>query len=131
MPWHDRMLVGTTEVRFHGDPAQVQPGAHEINYLLGVVQQYFPARRRAGAANILAAFAGLRVLPAGSGHAFHRSRDTLLEPDRPLRPRVLSVYGGKLTTWRAVAARALQQLAASLPARRARARTDALRLSPP
>jgi glycerol-3-phosphate dehydrogenase len=41
---------------------------------------------------------------------------------------VLSIYGGKLTTWRAVAARALAQLAASLPERRPRARTDQLPL---
>jgi glycerol-3-phosphate dehydrogenase len=43
---------------------------------------------------------------------------------------VLSIYGGKLTTWRAVSARALARIAASLPLRRALARTDALPLSP-
>jgi glycerol-3-phosphate dehydrogenase len=41
---------------------------------------------------------------------------------------VLSIYGGKLTTWRAVSQRALQRIAGSLPRRRAIARTDQLPL---
>ncbi len=130
MPWRQQLLVGTTEVRFHGDPAAVAPAPHEIHYLLGVLRHYFPKYRDPAASQLRAAFAGLRVLPAGGGHAFHRSRETLLVPDRGTRPRVLSIYGGKLTTWRAVAARALAQIAASLPARRAVARTDELELQP-
>ena len=68
------------------------------------------------------------MLPAGSDRAFHRSRETQLVPDRRQRPRVLSVYGGKLTTWRAVSQRALSAIAGSLPRRRAVARTDQLPL---
>jgi glycerol-3-phosphate dehydrogenase len=130
MPWRGQMLVGTTEVRFHGDPSAVAPGAHEIHYLLGVLRHYFPRLRDAAASPVRGAFAGLRVLPAGGGHAFHRSRETMLVADRAARPRVLSIYGGKLTTWRAVSARALARVAAALPVRRARARTDQLELRP-
>lgn len=128
MPWHGRTLVGTTEVRFHGDPAAVTPAAHEIHYLLSVLRHYFPHWRGDGMPQVVSAFAGLRVLPGSGGHAFHRSRETLLHKDRDRQPRVLSVYGGKLTTWRAVADRALQSVAASLPQRRALARTDRLLL---
>ena len=128
MPWKGHTLVGTTEVRYRGDPAQVHPAAHEIHYLEGVLHHYFPRWRGAGLPALLGSFAGLRVLPGGEGHAFHRSRETLLCTDRAQRPRVLTVYGGKLTTWRAVAQRALQQVAASLPQRRAVARTDQLML---
>ncbi len=130
MPWHSQLLLGTTEVRFHGDPAAVAPGPHEIHYLLGVLRHYFPRFRDAGASQVQRAFAGLRVLPAKGGHAFHRSRETLLVCDRESRPRMLSIYGGKLTTWRAVSARALGQIADSLPQRRALARTDQLELHP-
>jgi glycerol-3-phosphate dehydrogenase len=130
MPFRGQLMVGTTEVRFHGDPATVAPGAHEVHYLLGVLRHYFPRFRDAAASQPRAGFAGLRVLPAGGGHAFHRSRETLLVTDRPARPRVLSIYGGKLTTWRAVSERALARCAASLPVRRARARTDMLELHP-
>ena len=128
MPWKGRTLVGTTEVRFRGDPATVTPAAHEIHYLQGVLHHYFPKWRGAGEPAMLGAFAGLRVLPGGEGHAFHRSRETLLHTDRVVKPRLLSVYGGKLTTWRAVAQRALRIVGASLPQRPARARTDRLML---
>ena len=128
MPWKGHTLVGTTELRYRGDPAEVHPAAHEIHYLQSVLHHYFPRWRGAASPPVLGSFAGLRVLPSGEGHAFHRSRETLLHTDRAQRPRVLSVYGGKLTTWRAVAARALQQVAASLPQRRAAARTDQLML---
>jgi len=130
MPWRGQLLLGTTEVRFRGDPSTVTPGPQEIHYLLGVLRHYFPRYRDAGAAELRGAFAGLRVLPAGGDHAFHRSRETLLTPDRSQRPRMLSIYGGKLTTWRAVSARALRMIAASLPQRRAPARTDQLELLP-
>ena len=128
MPWRGKLLVGTTEVRFHGDPATVAPGAQEIHYLQAVLRQYFPRFRAAGASQPIASFAGLRVLPAGEGHAFHRSRETLLTTDRPVHPRLLSIFGGKLTTWRAVSARALAMIAPSLPQRHAAARTDQLEL---
>jgi glycerol-3-phosphate dehydrogenase len=130
MPWRSQLLLGTTEVRFHGDPATVTPGPHEIHYLLGVLRHYFPRFRDPAASQVQRAFAGLRVLPAKGGHAFHRSRETLLVCDRDSRPRMLSIYGGKLTTWRAVSARALGLIAPSLPQRRAVARTDQLELHP-
>jgi glycerol-3-phosphate dehydrogenase len=130
MPWRAQLLLGTTEVRFHGDPAAVAPGPHEIHYLLGVLRHYFPRFRDPAASQVQRAFAGLRVLPAKGGHAFHRSRETLLVCDRDSHPRVLSIYGGKLTTWRSVSARALAHIAASLPQRRAIARTDQLELHP-
>jgi glycerol-3-phosphate dehydrogenase len=130
MPWRAQLLLGTTEVRFRGDPAAVAPGPHEIHYLLGVLRHYFPAFRDAARSQVRSAFAGLRVLPAKGGHAFHRSRETMLVTDRDSRPRMLSIYGGKLTTWRAVAARVLAQIAPSLPQRDAVARTDQLELHP-
>jgi glycerol-3-phosphate dehydrogenase len=130
LPWQGQLLLGTTETRHRGDPGHCAPSAAEVAYLLGVLKHYFPAWRSPGSAEVRGCFAGLRVLPRGSGHAFHRSRETLLLTDRDHAPRVLSIYGGKLTTWRAVAQRAMARIAASLPARRARAHTDRLPLHP-
>jgi glycerol-3-phosphate dehydrogenase len=130
MPWkQQQLLVGTTESRFNGNPSRVTASPAEIHYLLGVLKHYFPRWRTLPEHAAVESFAGLRVLPAGSGHAFHRSRETQLVPDRGPQPRVLSIYGGKLTTWRAVSARALRRIAGSLPSRQARARTDELPLS--
>ena len=128
MPWRDRIAVGTTETRFKGDPDHVVPLRSEKRYLLEVFRNHFPAYRNA---HIEAAWAGLRVLPAGKGHAFHRSRETILVTDRPDKPRVLSIYGGKLTTYRSTALKVLKQLEGSLPPGTARADTADLPLKPP
>lgn len=129
IPWKGQLMVGTTETRYRGDPSLVAPLPSEVHYLLGVLKHYFPRWRQVTEQDLTETFAGLRVLPAGGDRAFHRSRETQLVPDRRRRPRVLSVYGGKLTTWRAVAQRALDQITGSLPRRPAVARTDQLPLT--
>jgi glycerol-3-phosphate dehydrogenase len=114
MPWQGRILLGTTETAFHGDPAAVAPRPEEIEYLLETFARYFPGRP----ARVLESFAGLRVLPHGGGAHFRRSRETVLATDDDRRPRLVTIYGGKLTGYRATAARVLRRLAATLPPRR-------------
>jgi glycerol-3-phosphate dehydrogenase len=130
MPWYGETLVGTTETSFRGNPDQVAPLAAERHYLLSILRRYFPRYRRSTEGAQHRAFAGLRVLPVGKGHAFHRSRETLFIADRNSRPRTLSIYGGKLTGWRATAEQVMQRVAGSLPERRARADTARLRIDP-
>jgi len=130
MPWYGETLVGTTETSFRGNPDQVAPLVAERHYLLSILRRYFPSYRRSPIAAQHRAFSGLRVLPVGKGHAFHRSRETLLITDRGSRPRSLSIYGGKLTGWRATAEQIMQRIAGSLPERRARADTARLRIDP-
>lgn len=134
MPHAEGTLVGTTEVPFSGDPDQVRPLRTEIRYLAGVLRRYFPRYLRDGWSEIHDAWAGIRVLPAGTGHAFHRSRETLLRVDREGNaepPRLLSIYGGKLTSYRATAAKVLERVAPGLPQRRAVADTRELPLTHP
>ena len=125
MPWGAHTLVGTTETPFEGNPADVAPLAEEIAYLQEVHRRYFP---EAAAARVTKSFAGLRVLPVGSGKLSRRSRETAIETDRPTRPRLLSIYGGKLTTYRATAARVLGRIGSSLAVRASVADTRQLRL---
>ncbi len=113
MPWGDKALVGTTETLFSGDPADVAPLPEEVDYLLAVYRRYFPDRE----ARVLDSFAGLRVLPAGGDSPFSRSRETVLHIDRHRAPRVLSIYGGKLTGYRATAQKVLGRLVPVLGAR--------------
>ncbi len=132
MPWKGRTLVGTTETRFRGDPDTVQPTRAEKNYLLRVLHRHFPRYR--DQCTVQDAFAGLRVLPSGPGHAFHRTREVILLSDRADRrdpPRVLSIYGGKLTGYRATAAKVIRRIESALPKRKPVADTRRLRLSPP
>ncbi len=124
MPWHDgQILVGTTETPYMGDPAKVHPLSAEIAYLRQTVAHYFP--HFSGVAE-QASFAGLRVLPGG-GIAFSRARDTRLLWEDGL----LSLYGGKLTAYRATAQQVLRRLLQALPARTPRADTANLPLRPP
>ena len=131
MPWGGATLVGTTETPYHGDPDQVHPLAEEEEYLLAVVRHYFPALSGLTRDDISQRFAGLRVLPAASQAAFDRSRETIFTTDRDVRPRVLCIYGGKLTGWRAAAAHVMQLISPSLPASEKRAETDLLILRRP
>ena len=126
MPWQQHTLVGTTETRFDGDPAAVRAQPEEIAYLQETLWRYFPGHR----GKLLGSFAGLRVLPHGSGAAFHRSRETILHPDNSERVRLITVYGGKLTGYRATAVKVMRLLKKSLPVRASRADTSEISLSP-
>ncbi|HJX19096.1 MAG TPA: FAD-dependent oxidoreductase [Acidiferrobacterales bacterium] len=126
MPWRSMTLVGTTETRFSGDPAQVRPQTAEVEYLLRTFRRYFPERD----VQVRDQFAGLRVLPLAEGAAFHRKRETLFPTDAPQQPRLVSICGGKLTGYRATAQKALALLAPALPARTRRGDTRTLPLGP-
>jgi glycerol-3-phosphate dehydrogenase len=129
LPWYDGTMVGTTEARFKGNPDSVSASPAEIRYLWSVLVRHFPQFADIDR-SALTAFAGLRVLPSGTGHAFHLSRETRLITDRRHRPRVLSIYGGKLTAYRATAEKVVHRIAGSLPGARAIADTRRVRLDP-
>jgi glycerol-3-phosphate dehydrogenase len=131
MPWGGATLIGTTETPYRGDPDQVHPLPEEEEYLLAVVRHYFPHLGALTRGDITERFAGLRVLPAATQAAFDRSRESIFTTDRDARPRVLSIYGGKLTGWRAAAAHVMQRISPSLPAAVAQAETDLLILRRP
>jgi glycerol-3-phosphate dehydrogenase len=131
MPWGGATLIGTTETPYRGDPDQVHPLPEEEEYLLAVVRHYFPHLSALTRNDITERFAGLRVLPAATQAAFDRSRETIFTTDRDARPRVLSIYGGKLTGWRAAAAHVMQRISPSLPAAVRQAETDLLILRRP
>lgn len=130
LPWEldgeQRVMLGTTETAFSGDPATVAPTEHEIDYLLEVYNHYF--RRDLQRDKVLASFAGLRVLPAGEDMAFAKSRDTLFVRDDENRPRVVSILGGKLTAYRANAEKLITSLMPVLPEKDAIADTTRLML---
>ena len=113
VPWKKNIMVGTTERHYDGDPADVSPHASEIEYLLEIYNHYF--RQALQAEDVVDVFAGLRVLPAGSGAASAKSRDTHLHVDDRARPRVVSIFGGKLTSYRATAEKVLRRITKVLP----------------
>lgn len=124
MPWRDATLIGTTETPHHAAPEQVAVQNSEIDYLMRTLRHYFPRWD----VQLQDSFAGLRVLPRQSVSAFHRPRETIFMLDEPNAPRWLSIYGGKLTGYRATAQKVLDRLAAQLPRRRLLADTANLPL---
>jgi len=130
MPWHDNTtLVGTTETRYRGNPDDVLPLGNEKSYLLHVLERYFPRFTNAKPSDLVDAFAGLRVLMKKPGHAFHRSREVAFHMDQKVTPRLISIYGGKLTTYRATAEKVIHIATGTLPVRTKVADTHTLKLS--
>ncbi len=125
MPWRGKTLVGTTELRYRGDPAAARVTPAEIEYLTETFQRYFPGRPAAP----VASFCGLRVLPAGAAPVVRRPRETLLIAEPAAAPRLITIAGGKLTGYRATAAKVLARLAPVLPARAARGATANIKLN--
>ena len=107
----DFTLIGTTDEPFAGDPQGVTASAGEIDYLCAAVNGYL--RPQITPADVIWSFAGIRSLyDDGSRKAQDTSRDYVLALDeRPGLAPLLSVYGGKITTYRRLAEQALERLA--------------------
>ncbi len=111
----DYTLIGTTDRGFVGDPASVAPSVEEIDYLCGVINGYF--RATIGPADVVWAYAGVRALyDDGAGKPQDIGRDYALVLDESAgEAPLLTVYGGKLTTFRRLAEDALAKLAIFFP----------------
>jgi glycerol-3-phosphate dehydrogenase len=111
----DFTLIGTTDMSFAGDPSLVLPSGEEINYLCGVANEYF--RTEIGAADVVWAYAGVRSLyDDGARKAQDIGRDYALKLDERFgEAPMLTVYGGKITTFRRLAEDALAKLSHFFP----------------
>ena len=111
----DFTLIGTTDQGFSGDPAIVASTEAEIDYLCGVVSTYF--RATIVTADVVWAYAGVRALyDDGARKPQDVGRDYTLVLDRAFGVApLLTVYGGKLTTFRRLAEDALSRLAPYFP----------------
>jgi glycerol-3-phosphate dehydrogenase len=115
IPWEGFTLVGTTDMPFTGDPAHVAIDDAETTYLLEVLNQFL--RRPASRADIISTYSGVRPLyDDGSAAAAQKvSRDYHLELQHSSDGApLLSVYGGKITTYRRLAEHALSMLLPAL-----------------
>jgi glycerol-3-phosphate dehydrogenase len=118
MPFErDYSLIGTTELPFAGDPAEVRISAEEVAYLCRAVARWFKAPP--GPADVVWSYAGVRPLHEDdAGSAASVSRDYVFDLDvdaSGAAAPALSIFGGKLTTHRRLAEQALARLAPYLP----------------
>ena len=94
-------LIGTTDVEYRGDPAAVAIDPAEIDYLCASVNRYF--ERQIEPIDVVWAYAGVRpLLDDESSDPSAVTRDYTLDLDTQ-GPPVLSVFGGKITTFRRLA----------------------------
>lgn len=116
IPWMDEFsIIGTTDVEYHGDPADVKIDDNEINYLLDVYNDHF--RKTLTRDDIRWTYSGVRPLcddESDSPQAITRDYTLDLHDDNGQAP-LLSVFGGKLTTYRKLGEHALDKLAAYYP----------------
>ncbi len=111
-PYEDALaLVGTTDVPFAGRPEEVAADEGEIAYLLRVLGRYFAAPP--GRDDVLAHFSGVRPLYDDAvENPSAVTRDYSFEVDAPGgKAPMLSVFGGKITTFRKLAEHAMEKLA--------------------
>jgi glycerol-3-phosphate dehydrogenase len=102
IPWEGKLLLGTTDTLHVGEPEDAGVTEDDIRTILGeasvAVRDLGPAR---------SSFFGLRVLPGGPGATVNARRETVYTKGVS---GMLSVAGGKLTTYRRIALDALEQL---------------------
>jgi glycerol-3-phosphate dehydrogenase len=106
----DFTLIGTTDVDCDGDIDNVAISSDETAYLCGAVNAYFTTP--IAPSDVIWSYAGVRSLyDDGRASAQDTTRDFVIELDgKPDEPPLLSIFGGKITTYRRVAEEALSQL---------------------
>jgi len=112
---HDYTLIGTTDIEYRGDPAQVAINADETQYLCDSINRYF--KQKISPADVRWTYSGVRPLleEEGADNPSAVTRDYSLELDSPAgEAPLLSVFGGKITTFRKLAEEAVDKLAAAL-----------------
>lgn len=107
IPWNGQYLIGTTDIRYDGDPAEVTASEEEVNYLLDETNRVFPAAGLC-AADIHFAYAGVRPLPRREkGPESAITRKHIIKKHRRVAKGLVSIIGGKLTTYRNLAEQAV------------------------
>jgi glycerol-3-phosphate dehydrogenase len=112
---NDLALIGTTDIPYEGRPEDVAPDDGEIAYLLKAVNRYF--KQQLVASDIVHSFSGVRPLyDDNAENPSAVTRDYIFEVDAPgdTAP-LLSVFGGKITTFRKLSEHALDKIKPFFP----------------
>ena len=103
IPWGENYLIGTTDQRFEGDPDTVRADAGEVEYLLGEVNRLVPDADL-DESDIVYTYSGVRPLPfVPDKSEWNVPRSHVIKDHAPEHRGMLSIIGGKLTTYRSLA----------------------------
>src|SRR5947209_2992173 len=115
----DLPRIGPPDLDYEGDPAKMKASAEEIEYLCASVSEYLA--KPVTPADVVWTYAGVRPLyDDGASEAKAATRDYVFELDTPGGAPLLSIYGGKITTYRRLAEQALERLSPWLRSAKAR-----------
>lgn len=112
---NDLALIGTTDIPYDGRPEDVAADGNEIAYLIKSVNRYF--KQQLTEADIVHSFSGVRPLyDDNAANPSAVTRDYIFEVDAgDGQPPLLSVFGGKITTFRKLSDHALEKLKPFFP----------------
>ncbi len=112
IPWLGYSWIGTTDTDFEGDPATVRATQEEIDYLIDSSRQFFPDLR---GEQVLWSNAGVRALVRKPGSESSVSRlHKIVDGARMGAQSLVSIAGGKITGYRAIAEEAVDMVCAKL-----------------
>ncbi|MBF0445350.1 MAG: glycerol-3-phosphate dehydrogenase/oxidase, partial [Magnetococcales bacterium] len=113
MPWDKHVLVGTTYNNYKGDPANVAVERGDVDYLLDNINNYFP-EANLKIADIISTTVGLRPMVAPKDGA--KTAGSVLREYSIFKAMdgLVSIVGGKFTTYRSLAANLIDSVAADL-----------------
>lgn len=110
----DKALIGTTDIPYEGAPEEVEAEETEVEYLLAAVNRYFKETLRRE--DVLETFSGVRPLfDDGQGNPSAVTRDYTFDLDETDGAPLLSVFGGKITTFRKLSEHAIEKIAKFFP----------------
>jgi glycerol-3-phosphate dehydrogenase len=110
IPWYGQYLIGTTDIRYDGDLDEVRASDEEVDYLLDETNRVFPGARL-GRQDIHYAYAGIRPLPhKEEGPESAITRRHIIKENTDIATGLLSIVGGKLTTYRNLAEQTVDML---------------------
>lgn len=101
IPWNGNYLIGTTDAQFDADPDGVRTEQWEVDYLLGETNRLFP-QANLSRSNILYTYSGVRPLPLTTASEESITRRHFIKR-HPHLINLVSIVGGKLTTYRSLA----------------------------
>ncbi|HSE36846.1 MAG TPA: glycerol-3-phosphate dehydrogenase/oxidase [Blastocatellia bacterium] len=102
IPWQGRTVIGTTDTDYKGSLDDPRAEAEEVDRILRSAARAFP-EAQLSTSDVISTFAGLRPLIAADGHSTKdlSRKEEIFEDNRGL----ITITGGKLTTWRKMAER--------------------------
>jgi glycerol-3-phosphate dehydrogenase len=101
IPWNGKYLIGTTDVRFEGNPDDVRCESWEVEYLLDEANLAFP-KARLTTEDIVLTYSGVRPLPVTNEKDEQSITRRHFIREHPRLSNLLSIVGGKLTTYRSL-----------------------------